>query len=138
MESKIIEVTNNRSGGINWGKFMVSQFTTEWERTSRINDRQLLSTIGWDQSHILVTDLQTGEGAIFRPGGLAAADLHKHRIWVCPLFEPFLTWLYQQDLTDLNALPDVVEIAAESALYGYRRQGPETPPQRKRRKEAAT
>lgn len=73
-----------------------------------------------------VLDLQTGEGAFFRPGGYAAADLEKHRVWVCPLFEPFLEWLYRQDLTDLGQLPRLVELPdAEFAMRGYRRAGPD-------------
>jgi hypothetical protein len=45
-----------------------------------------------------------------------------------PLFEPFLTWLYQQDLADLDKLPDFVEIdekIAPFSMAGYRRPGPE-------------
>ena len=68
--------------------------------------------------------LQTGEGAMFRPGGSPAADLDKHAVWVCPLFQPFLAWLYEQDLTDLDALPAHVELPdAEFAFAGYRRPG---------------
>jgi hypothetical protein len=43
-----------------------------------------------------------------------------------PLFEPFLNWLYQQDLTDLEKLPALVEFTFEEAppaLHGYRREG---------------
>jgi hypothetical protein len=72
----------------------------------------------------MVTDLQTGEGAIFRPGGLASYDLDKNQLWVCVLFEDFLTWLYKQDLTVLQALPRRVELDTESALWGHRRLGP--------------
>lgn len=40
--------------------------------------------------------------------------------------EPFVEWLYQQDLTDLDALPRYVEFPdAEFALAGYRRPGKE-------------
>jgi hypothetical protein len=78
----------------------------------------------------MVTDLQTGEGAIFRPGGLASYDLDKNQLWVCVLFEDFLTWLYKQDLTVLQALPRRVELGTESAPWSHRRPGPgnfETP-----------
>jgi hypothetical protein len=71
----------------------------------------------------MVTDLQTGEGAIFRPGGLASYDLDKHQLWVCVLFEDFLTWLYKQALTDLQALLRRVELDTESVLWGHRRLG---------------
>jgi hypothetical protein len=55
---------------------------------------------------------------------LASYDLDKHQLWVCVLFEDLLTWLYKQDLIDLQALPRRVELDTESALWGYRRPGP--------------
>jgi hypothetical protein len=42
------------------------------------------------------------------------------------MYEPFLTWLYRQDLTDLDALPDLVNLTeqeAPSAMRGHRRTG---------------
>jgi hypothetical protein len=46
------------------------------------------------------------------------------------MFEPFLTWLYAQDLSDLQALPDYVELPdAPFALAGYRRR-PQKQPRR--------
>ena len=130
MKTKIIEATN---GPQNWGKFMLGQFDAEWWRPSAIPHAlqstltcSLLRMVGWTPEHLLVVDLQTGEGAIFRPGGLARADLDKHRIWVCPLFEPFLTWLYKQDLSDLDKLPDHIDLPdAPFQWSGYRRAGPE-------------
>lgn len=118
------EATN----GANWGKFAVGRPHEEWAWRSEIDDSglRLLSQLGWSHQHIWVWDLQTGEGAMFRPGGFAPADLNKHKIWVCPMFEPFLTWLYQQDLDDLGALPRVVELPDAPFDYaGYRRPGPE-------------
>jgi len=125
MQSKLIEATNVAVGGFNWGKFMVCRFTPdEWAYRSIIAEQPLLHTVGWDRQHLFVLDLQTGEGAMFRPGGLAPADLNKHRIWVCPMFEPFLKWLYKQDLSNLETLPPVVDIDDPvSALTGYRRAG---------------
>jgi len=122
MITKIIEATN----GFNWGKFAVCRFTLDqWCKVSPISHAPLLSGLGWDPRFIWVLDLQTGEGAFFRPGGLASADLNKHKIWVCPLYEPFLEWLYKQDLVELEFLPDVVELPnAESSFHGYRRPGP--------------
>ena len=65
-------------------------------------------------------------GAVFAPGGSPSHDLQKHRIWVCPMYEPFLNWLYKQDLTDLDKLPAMVNLKdAEFVLYGHRRPGPE-------------
>jgi hypothetical protein len=124
MQTKFIEATN---GPMNWGKFMVARFTAdEWERRATVDGNPFLKGRGWDENHILVVDLQTGEGSIFRPGGLARADLDKHRIWVCPLFEPFLIWLYKQELDDLAALPASVDFTQEEAPFafrGYRREG---------------
>ena len=68
---------------------------------------------------------------MFLPGGgFARADLNKRKIWVCPLFEPFLEWLYRhvhdkegdwwQDLPRVVELPD-----APFEIYGHRRPGPE-------------
>lgn len=123
MLTHIIEATN----GINWGKFIVARFDAEeWRKRSPISGSAmpLLRETGWDPDFVWVLDLQTGEGALFRPGGLAGADLNRHKIWVCPLYEPFLCWLYQQDLSDLSALPETVQLPeAEPALYGYRRPG---------------
>lgn len=131
METVFIEATNVKTGGYNWGKFMVARFTAEeWLRRSAVDDgvvplgAWLLSGRGWSRDNLLVVDLQTGEGAIFRPGGYVHADLNKHAIWVCPMYEPFLEWLYKQDLSDLQALPPLVEIDdATSAMRGYRRPG---------------
>jgi hypothetical protein len=125
MKIKMIEATNVEAGGFNWGKFMVCRLESEeWDYQSPISESRLLQAIGWGRNHIFVVDLQTGEGARFMPGGLAVADLFSHKIWVCPMFEPFLEWLYKQDLSDLDTLPAVVEIAdPKSNLRGYRRPG---------------
>jgi hypothetical protein len=112
---------------LNWGKFMVARFDGEdWAERSQVDPaRGLIRGRGWSPEHLMVFDLQTGEGALFRPGGFAHADLEKHRVWVCPMFEPFLTWLYGQDLSDLDALPRVIELAdVPMAFAGYRRPGP--------------
>lgn len=123
MQTKIIEASN----GVNWGKFLLGRLGTEWSRRSAYDKAPmpLLARCGWTRDqHLWVLDLQTGEGAYFRLGGHAGADLQKHRIWVCPLFEPFLTWLYEQDTRALELLPDSVELPhAPAALYGHRREG---------------
>jgi hypothetical protein len=130
MQTRIIEATQKADEGPNWGKFCVARFDTEWAQPSAIGypGLGLLDQCGWSRKHLWVLDCQTGEGAFFKPGGYAQYDLNeKHKIWVCPLFEPFLEWLYEQDLSDLNALPDLVELSgAPAALSGYRRPGPET------------
>ncbi len=124
METHFIEVTNN---DLNWGKFLLMRFgDAEWSQPSTFTGRSLLHEVGWNPHNILVLDLQTGEGARFVPGGYAKADLDKHKIWVCPMFEPFLVWLYQQDVSDLGKLPSKLNLPdAEFRMAGYRRQGPE-------------
>ena len=124
MITKFIEATN---GGINWGKFVVCRFDgAEWHRESAVSEgERLVRSQGWSFEHLFVLDLSTGEGAMFRHGGFAPADLQKHLIWVCPLFEPFLAWLYKQDVSDLEKLPAHVDLPdAPAGYHGYRRPGP--------------
>ena len=125
MNTHIIEVTN----GFNWGKFLLSRFDDEWFVRSQVEPREssVIGGRGWSKEHVFVMDLQTGEGAMFSPGGHASYDLNeKHKIWVCPMFEPFLNWLYEQDCSDIHALPTVVDLPdAESSMYGHRRTGEE-------------
>ena len=130
MKTKFIEAMHVGGTG-NWGKFMVGRFTPEeWGRPSVVAPEfgSLIAQRGWTPSHLLVFDLQTGEGAWFLPGGNAHYDLDKHKIWVCPMFEVLLTWLYKQDLTDIGTLPSKVEFThdeAEFGMSGYRRPGPD-------------
>ena len=124
MQTKIVEASN----GFNWGKFMLGRLDSEWSHRSAVSglSMPLLRELGWGDEHLWVLDLQTGEGACFRinPKGRASNDLNKHRVWVCPLFEPFLQWLYQQDVADIERLPSVVELPrTELAFWGYRREG---------------
>ncbi|MEU4534336.1 hypothetical protein AB0G15_05675 [Streptosporangium sp. NPDC023825] len=127
MESKVFEVTQPGMDG-NWGKFLVCQLTHEayWPSQLPGNDdtRPLMRQIGWSREFVWVLDWQTGEGVLVRPGGNARADLNKHQVWVCPMFEPFLTWLYKQDMSKLHELPQVVELDAPFDFAGYRRPGP--------------
>lgn len=124
MKLHLVEATN----GFNWGKFAVGRMDEEWRWISSMEPSHrmpLLRQLGWGTEHLWVLDLQTGEGAFFTPGGYAKADLDKHSIWVCPMFEPFLTWLYGQNLTDLTKLPPYVELPhAEPTLHAPRRAGP--------------
>ncbi len=124
MLTHFIEATDGTE--FNWGKFAVCRFEQhEWSHNSQITPgRLLLRAIGHGPSDILVLDLQTCEGAFFSPNGYAKADLDKHKVWVCPMFEPFLEWLYGQDLTDLNSLPHMVNLGdVPTACAGYRRSG---------------
>lgn len=128
MISKFFEATNAEGGGgINWGKFLVIRFDGDDHRyRSEVADLPLLRSQGWGTNHLFVIDLATGEGAMFSPGGLASADLNIRRVRVCPMFEPFLRWLYKQDLSDLDALPALVKFTEEeapSSFASYRRPG---------------
>ena len=117
MNTKIVEVTN----GANWGKFLVGWFDlVDWARHSAIlpgdddlSHNSLLSLAGWAPDHFLVLDLDTGEGGLFRHGGLAGEDLAKKQICAGPLFELFLAWLYKQPLEEVRSLtlPKVVTFA---------------------------
>jgi hypothetical protein len=133
VRTKIVEAVQSKAVPGNWGKFMVMVPDEEWVYRGQVNTEfsgSLLMSLGWSDRHVWVLDLQTGEGAFFKLGGWAAADLDKHRIWVCPLFEPFLGWLYERYRNDgeldLDRLPEVVELPdAPFAFHGYRRPGPE-------------
>lgn len=123
MKTRIIEATN----GFNWGKFMLGRFEEEYDHRSPISP-DMSPMARWDRNNMLVLDLATGEGAIFRIGGSVEYDLNqKHKIWVCPMYQPFLEWLYKQPHPfDLEALPAVVNVDPEgklSSLQGYRRTG---------------
>lgn len=131
MKSTIVEVTN---GPLNWGKFLVAVFdVAEWTRHSAVlaeeghAARPLLRSIGYSDSHlhVWVLDLQTREGACFivHDHALARLDLNNHKIWVCPMFEPFLEWLYK-NYKGIDELPTHVDLPdAPFAMHGYRREG---------------
>ena len=129
MRTHFIEASN---GPQNYGKFMLQQFTVE-ENTMRSQlpgweHQTLRNACGWSSTSIWVLDLQTGEGARFEGHGVARYDLSQHKIWVCPLFEPFLTWLYDQDLQDITKLPRHIDLPeAPAAFRGYRRPGGVSP-----------
>lgn len=136
MITKIVEATN---GPNNWGKFLLARHdTTEWNHQSHVDPGvHLIPSLGPHPNDIWVLDLQTGEGARFtpRPHAHASGDLDKHRVWVCPLFEPFLAWLYERNLTDLTTLPDHVDLTpAPAMMFGYRRPGPPSDLTTKQRK----
>jgi hypothetical protein len=112
--------------GPNHGKFCVGRFdAADWAVRSIFDkNASLIRLCGWPPNFVWVFDLQTGEAAYVRPGGYARADLQKHRVWVCPMFEPFLEWLYKQDLTDLSKLPSAVALPdAPFSFRGTRRLG---------------
>lgn len=135
MKTKIIEATN----GLNYGKFLVGVFDdSEWTRTSNVSQLNLLRAIGYDtrQPPLWVFDLQTKEGAAFYPEhpDMAKYQLEKHRIWVCPMYEFFLSWLFAEHVKDaamviaLDDLPALVDLETNFfAFYGHRRPGPQEP-----------
>ncbi len=129
MLTKFIEVTDPTQ--FNWGKFVISQYEAEeWARMSQISGApSLLRDRGFEGGDIWVMDLQTRESACINFNTDPVHQLEKHRIWVCPMFSPFLQWLWQQDLSDVTKLPSVVILPAELvkghvAMQGYRRSGP--------------
>jgi hypothetical protein len=129
MDLRFVEVTN---GAFNWGKFAVGRHTkAEWFEPEQMDGAigHLLTGRGWSYGHFWVLDLQTGEGAMFHPGGSAHADMTRHQLWVCPMFEPFLEWLYAhvRDVPDAwwDTLPRVLDLPdAQPHIYGHRRPGP--------------
>lgn len=134
MKTRFVEATQDAETGGNWGKFCVGLFDKEeWSRREGLpaaGGYGMLVSRGWrPETTIHVLDLQTGEGALFSLFGSARADLQKHRVWVCPMFEPFLVWLYEFVYAAgdkwFDKLPVVVELPkAEFAFAGYRRPGP--------------
>lgn len=143
MKTRFIEATTGPTG--NWGKFLIGQFDAEEDAyagqvdapftlggvESSMIRRSLLKERGWFRSdaYFLMLDIETGEGAMFKPGGLAQADLEKHQIWVCPLFGPTLARLYAMWPFQLDELPPVLELTFEEApfaLYAPRNAGPRT------------
>lgn len=125
MQRRLFEATN----GLNWGKFLVCRFSDEWAVKSALDGKPLIRSRGWGSDHLLVVDLQTGEGALLpaRPGGCPHADLEKRRIWVCPMMQPFLEWLYRQDVDALLTCPlaesTLVDLPSAGDFAGYRRPG---------------
>lgn len=128
MRITFVEATN----GFNWGKFAIGRFDAEeLAYRSVIEEKEmgvsakLVGSRGWGPEHFWFMDLQTGEAAMFRHGGHARADLAKHRIWVCPMAEPTLVWIYAHSLDELPAVIELTEAEAPSAFAGYRRPGPD-------------
>lgn len=133
MISHFIEATND----VNYGKFLLLRFDAG-ERAARTAlfgyEGEPLWTFGGvrklNPTMTFVVDLQTGEGAAFSLDPYSWTKLDaEHRIWVCPMYGPFLRWLCQQGLDygagDIAKLPRCVQLEAESALFGRRREGRE-------------
>ena len=109
MKSRIIEVEDFPP--VFWGSFLVITFDEEWERKVMVSDPEtqrfsLLAAHGWTREHLLVVDLGIGRGAMFHTrvdprSQIAAIDFHFSPFFLC-----FLDWLWAQDLSDLDALPE--------------------------------
>lgn len=143
MKTRIVEATN---GIANWGKFLLARFDASelaYEslvmRSIPANERSPSDSVrlfdampGGKQRErdTLVLDLQTGEGAFFYVHKLRSAkvDLEHHKIWVCPLFEPFLEWLYAFNGDHMERCPALLDLPnAEFSFKGHRRSGPTEP-----------
>jgi hypothetical protein len=124
MKVKFIEANSNNA---NWGKFMVCQYEPQ-ERgyiSPIAEDNLLRNCAATREEGVWVMDLATGEGAFFNPSrGNAKYHLNeKHKILVCILYEAFLIWLYEQDLTDIDLLPAVIDVNVPFAFFVNRRLG---------------
>lgn len=116
MDTRFIEASTY----INHGKFMVARFDHE-ERLATtalpgMEGQPLFMNSGGlrrlNPDRTLVVDLQTGEGAEFSlSGGRQEAKWaleQKHpRLWICPLFAPFLGWLFDFNIDGLVPLTDL-------------------------------
>src|SRR4051812_11461672 len=137
MQTKIIQATQRAE--FNWGKFLVGKFFEEWTVAAAFPEgetRSMMSLRGWHEHQYLVLDMETKEGAVFGLNGMAKADLRdKHKIWVCPMYEPFLEWLnlnYRAYWAEhggvkaykywIDTLPDRVVLNTDVGdIAGYRR-----------------
>lgn len=136
MISHFVEVTHGTEMG-NWGKFQLLQLqiedvTYQSEVHKQMGESApLLRQIGFQRNYIWFLDLQTLEGvAMPPPNGDAATHvkyyLDKHQIWVCLLYEPFVSWFWQQGFKSIKECPPLVELPdAPGGLHGYRRGGPD-------------
>jgi hypothetical protein len=131
MKTAIIEATN---GEQNWGKFLVGVMTDEWKHRSAVDvesQSPLLRLRAWSRDYIWVMDLETGEGALLCHRDVVRDALERHQVWVCPLFEPFVGWLFAQPMHGdpeawLDGLPPLIDFPdAAFGLSGYRRGGPD-------------
>jgi hypothetical protein len=131
----IVEATN----GLNYGKFLLARLDADELRMPTAMPEGN-GTPWWRHGGLrrlnphttLVVDLQTGEGACFTLEGSgfhAHVDLERFRVHVCPLYEPFLGWLYDRGefargRGDLTTLPRYLELPdAPAAFAGHRRPG---------------
>lgn len=109
------------SDGTAHGKFMLARMDAELATRSGLpgyEDEPLMTVGGrrkFNSHSTLVVDLQTGRGAALALDPFSYTKLDEGgRMWVCPMFRPFLKWLCLQGLGmgagDITALPSYVEI----------------------------
>lgn len=150
MLTKIIEASSGMMG--NWGRFMLMQYqdaernypthyqlTTEDRAGRRIPGVPMTIWVNdYPPEHavIWILDLITGEGATFDLEQELPEQLHRHQIWVCPLYQPFLVWLqgfvkaHRDELAPsydklLDMLPTNVGLPGIPVeIHGHRRPGP--------------
>lgn len=120
MKTKIVEATTGPQG--NWGKFLIGQFDQdEIDTVSAIAPEygSVLKQRGWwdPAQYFLMLDIETGEGSVFATWGDARADLHKHRIWVCPLFQPTLARIRAMAPFAVADLPSLLELSFDEAPF---------------------
>ncbi len=142
MELKFVEaghpVDAQTGFGGNWGKFAVGRWSNEELREKTkfpgCEGQYITSLRGHGMTHVWLFDLQTGEGARFHTNNPIPVDvrsqLKDHQIWVCPMFEPFMVWLWHHmTVTGLDwweHLPRTIELPdAPFDTAGYRRAGPD-------------
>ena len=136
MEQVFVEVSDEA----NWAKILLMKFGSEDLLVrSKVSGDFLLKSVdnnrrvktGTNAEKVFVLDLQTEEGAFFFPRkeGNAKDDLESHEIWVCPLYLPFLIWLYANMPKELKEIPKLVEFPKSTHVHyqGWRRPGPEFP-----------
>ncbi len=140
MQLKFVEVGHpvDKDGlGGNWGKFAVGRWTVQelGEKTQfpGCEGQRIASLHGWGGDHVWLFDLQTGESARFYINNPVPVDvrsqLKNHQIWVCPMFEPFMVWLWSHIRLNpswWDTLPRTVELPADTPfeVAGFRRPGP--------------
>jgi hypothetical protein len=137
MKTMFLEAGHGPAAPGNWGKFMIARYEphelTEPTRYPGCEGRQgIVNQRGWAGDHFWVLDLVTGEGVRFHVGAVPEIDAHnaleEHPVWVCPLFEPMLVWLFKfvggRPETWWDELPRTIDLPdAPFQLYGYRRSG---------------
>ena len=123
MKTRIIEATSDQ---IFWSTFLVGVFDMERRYKSCVDGSMVLRS--YSPRDIFILDIQTREGAVFAPHGLADVDIERTAIYTGPLFKAFLHWIRAQfrEGLSLNDLPKHVEVPLTEAQEAQRQEGPMT------------